>query len=126
MLEIAITIGSLLIGGAISWAISHLYYRRSSAKKPAWYDDAPDWAKEFMESLPNDPPSIDRLVELYQDALERGDISVDPSTGYVKCPKCGASPDHFKSWEAGDASRDMMFRGVKCGKCGHELTWEEV
>lgn len=126
MREVLLMFGGALIGAILSWPIAHWYYRRATKETPEWARHVPDWAVPLIESLPDSPVSTKRLVELYHKALEHGDISVDPWSGYISCPRCGASSDQFESWEASDPSQDMTFRGRKCGVCGYELSGEEV
>src|SRR5215471_2616808 len=63
-------------GGLLSWLITRHYYRKSSI-------DVPEWAKPILRSLPQNPPSKEKLLELFQDALQRGDVAPDPVLGHV-------------------------------------------
>ena len=109
----------IVIGGLISWFITDAYHRRSSTQVPIW-------AKPLIDSLPDSPVSSDRLIELYQQALETGDIDVDPmGSGYVVCPNFGAPASEFEGWQGNDARGDMYY-GSKCSRCGHVLTSTEV
>jgi|WetSurSiteA1Bulk_404760.scaffolds.fasta_scaffold527918_1 hypothetical protein len=57
-----------IIGGAaFSWLISHIYYKKSSVQ-------IPDWAKPIIERLPEEPPTKEKLLELFQDALDQGEV----------------------------------------------------
>lgn len=114
------TLLGVAAGALIGWLIAHWYYRRASV-------DTPEWAKPLIDKLPDAPVSIQRLVELYHDALENGEIGrPDPLGGYVACPECGDSSDNFEYWEQTDDARDDTYRGVKCGKCGYDVSWEQL
>jgi len=103
-----------LVGAGISWGIAHFYYRRSNTV-------APDWAKPLIEKLPDAPITIERLIDLYHEAIETGQVTAHPS-GYVKCPECGVGQEHFKGWEAVDHEREDHYWGFKCDKCNHVLS----
>lgn len=109
---IELLIGTVL-GGLVSWAITHVYYRQSSAKVPAW-------AKPLVEKLSDTPPSLEGLIKLYHEALEAGEFHPDPLTGYVVCPRCGTPSSEFKYWEANDPERGDLYRGVRCPHCNWE------
>ena len=95
-------------GGVLSWLISHIYYKKSSVK-------IPEWAKPIIERLPEEPPTNDRLLEIFQDALNRGEVEVDPIVGYVACPECKASSKDFKKTAYGDDMHTVVT--VECPHC---------
>jgi hypothetical protein len=67
-----------IIGGAIlSWVITHYYYLKSSIQPP-------EWAKPIIAKLPKEPPTKEKLVELFQEALDAGEAEFDPIFGYVR------------------------------------------
>jgi hypothetical protein len=119
MIELAIGVffGAAL-GGIITWVVAHVYHQRSSS-------NAPDWAKPLIESLPDTPVPVERLIELYQDALEAGEFEVDPFSGYIVCPECGAPSSEFESWEDID-DRGDHYVGRRCGQCGYSLSFMET
>ncbi len=92
MAELLIGGIGVLLGGLISWLITHAYYRRSSVQPP-------EWAKAFMERLPNAPVSDERLIQLYHEALQAKRISPDPFTGYLVCPQCSAPSSEFQYYD---------------------------
>ena len=101
-----------IIGGAIaSWAITHLYYRRSSK-------DIPEWAKPLIERFPISPPTIEQIIDFYHDGLEAGEYFPDHLTGRLTCPKCGAPASDFKGWTQADHRTDSMYAIVECPHCG--------
>ena len=100
----------LILGGLISWLVSHQYYKRSSK-------EAPEWALPLIEKLPDVPPSTERLLELYQDALDAGDIPFpDPITGRLTCPKCGTSNTEFEMGQGDNKYGHYVW--VTCPNCG--------
>jgi hypothetical protein len=98
MIEIGLSIISFLAG----CVVTHIYYRRASKEAPEWAKAIPEWAKPLIAKLPDQPISLDRLAELYHEELELGNIRPDPISGYLVCPKCGASTDQFESWATGN------------------------
>ncbi len=99
----------IVVGGLVSWFITHLYHRKSSI-------NAPEWAKSILERLPADPPSKERLLELFQDALESGDATPDPVLGHVACPECGAPSTEFEHKTHGDDYHTIVV--ASCPHCG--------
>lgn len=124
--SILISVISVIVGFLLSWAIAHRYYRRASRDMDEQAQYVPRWAVPLIESLPDHPVSTARLIELYHSALENGEVSPDPSSGYLACPKCGAPSDEFEPWEAVDHTRDDAYHGVRCGRCGADVSWSEI
>jgi rubredoxin len=102
----------IVAGAVISWAIAHAYYKKSSTEPP-------DWAKPIIAKLPEEPPSQEKLVELFQDALDKGEAEIDPITGYAACPQCKAPAKDFERQGFGDD--DVYVVSIKCPHCG----WDE-
>ena len=125
-LDLSLNVIFLVVGGLLSWLITHRYYRRSTVEVPTWIHETPEWAIPLIEALPDQPISLDRLIELYQNALDNGEISVDPHSGYVKCPRCGASSSQFESWQDMDDRRGDLYYGMKCRACGCEVSGEQA
>lgn len=99
-----------IVGGAVlSWIIAHSYYRKSS-KEP------PDWAKPIIAKLPDEPPTKEKLIELFQDSLDKGEAEIDPIFGYVACPQCKASAKDFEKSGFGDDHATIAI--VSCPHCG--------
>jgi len=95
----------------VTWLVAHFYYRRSVT-------NAPNWARPLIERLPDTPPTPERLMDLYQQALMDGQIErPDPMTGLYKCPRCGAPASQFK----GQTYESDYVTGVqiKCPSCGY-------
>jgi len=99
-------------GGLLSWLITRHYYRKSSI-------DVPEWAKPILRSLPQNPPSKEKLLELFQAALQRGDVAPDPVLGHVACPECHAPSSEFRHTTVGDDAHTIVV--ATCPRCG----WSE-
>jgi len=112
MLELVI---GLIGGAAFSWLISHIYYKKSSVQ-------IPDWAKSIVEKFPEKPPTKEELLDLFQGALDKGEVEIDPVVGYVACPKCKASAKDFKKTALEDYIRTVVV--VECPHCGWNKTIE--
>ena len=112
MLELVI---GLIGGGVFSWLISHIYYKKSSIQ-------IPDWAKPIIERLPQEQPTKEKLLELFQDALDKGEVEIDSVVGYVACPECKASAKDFKKTAVGDDIHTVVV--IECPHCGWNKTTE--
>ena len=99
-----------LAGGGISWLLTHVYYRKSSI-------EVPEWAKPIIRNLPPERPSRERLLELFQEALEKGDVRPDPVFGHVACPECHA-PFSDMNTTTRDADRGRVVAFADCPHCG--------
>jgi hypothetical protein len=102
----------IVAGGLLSWVITYVYYRKSSV-------DVPEWAKPIVESLPQNPPSKEKLLELFQAALQRGEVAPDPVLGHVACPECHAPSSEFRHTTFGDDAHTIVV--ATCPRCG----WSE-
>ena len=110
MLELVV---GFIGGAAFSWLISHQYYKKSSAQ-------IPDWAKPIIEKFPEKTPTKEELLNLFQDALNRREVEIDPVVGYVVCPECQASARDFKKTAVEDHTRTVAV--VECPHCGWNKT----
>lgn len=108
----------IVAGGLVSWLVTHLYYQRSST-------EVPEWAKLLIAKLPDSPVSPERLIQLYHEALDSGDLTPDPVSGYVACPKCGAQSSEFETQTAHDPKHDDTYYSRVCKKCGTEVWFEQ-
>tara|TARA_B110000037_G_C17026369_1_gene467551 strand:- start:15 stop:356 length:342 start_codon:yes stop_codon:yes gene_type:complete len=109
MIELAI---GVVLGGMVSWIVSHTYYKKSST-------EIPDWAKPIIEKLPNNKPTKDQLLKLFEEELISGNIRPDPILGYVACPKCKANATDFESTVVGNNDHTIVIK--TCPHCG----WSE-
>jgi len=111
---VELIIGAIL-GGIISWAVTHFYYKKAST-------DIPDWAKQIVEKLPQSKPTESELLELFQEALDTGDVVPDPILGYVACPNCKAPASDFEEKGFGDEYHTIVVK--TCPHCGWSETAE--
>ena len=109
-------IGGVLLGGIVSWVITHFYYKRSTV-------DIPRWAKPIIEKLPQLPPSLKELTELFQDAINEGIIKPHPVFQHVACPNCKAPLDSLREKVMSDDYNTIL--EISCPSCGWN-DWTEV
>lgn len=102
-------------GAAFSWLITHLYYRKSSSQ-------VPEWAKPLIEKLPDTPPTKEKLLELVQEYLNRGEVVVNEPTGHIACPECGNTAEQFQQEVFGDHRHTVVV--TSCPACGWSQTDE--
>jgi hypothetical protein len=105
---VELLIGAIL-GGILSWVITHIYYKKSSK-------EIPDWAKPIIKKLPQSKPTRAKLLKLFQDALNTGDIIADPMLGHVACPKCKAPASDFEEQLFEDEHHTVVSK--TCPHCG--------
>ena len=101
------------LSALISWFITHRYYRRSSK-------ETPEWAKDIIENLPADPPTLSQLIRLFQKHLDSGDIQMHPVFKIVACPKCGVPVRDLEEKVYGDDAHTIVI--ATCPSCG----WTET
>jgi hypothetical protein len=101
----------VIFGGFVSWLVTHIYYKKSSTK-------IPDWAKPIIDKLPQSQPTESELLELFQEALNSGDIVPDPIFGHVACPNCKAPASDFEKKEFYEDERCFTFVDITCPHCG--------
>ncbi|MBN1253595.1 MAG: hypothetical protein JXA16_15760 [Bacteroidales bacterium] len=100
---------SAIIGGLITWVFSHIYYKKSSK-------EIPEWAKPIIAKLPVSKPTSGELLQLFQEALNTGDVSIDPLFGNVACPKCNAPLKELEEKNYGDDNYTIVVKN--CPYCG--------
>lgn len=113
MRESLFLIVGVIAGGLITWIVAHIYYRKTLTQ-------VPEWAKPWVEGLPQEPLSNDQLLEYFQDALNEGVVTPDPLVGHVACPECKASAKDFEQQIFGDDIYTVI--NVSCPHCG----WNET
>jgi len=99
-----------IAGCLVSWLLAHIYYRKSSVHPP-------EWALPLIEKLPENKPSKEKLLELFQEALDLGEVKYDELTNAVACRECGAPAADFEvKYLGGNDYVDVV--DVKCPACG--------
>ena len=98
--------------------ITHIYYKKSSITPP-------EWAKPIIAQLPDEKPTMEKLIELFQDALDKGEAEIDPIDpifGHAACPQCKAPAKDFEKQGFGDD--DHYIVDVYCPHCGWNRSTE--
>ncbi len=112
MIELII---GIFFGALTSWLTTHWYFKKSSKEVPEWF-------KPTLNKLPNEKPSKEQLLELFQDALNYGEIKQHPILGHVACPECKAPLKDLEEKLFGDDAHTIV--SVSCTHCGWNETTE--
>jgi len=76
----------------------------------------------YYREIAKEPPTKEKLIELFQEALDTGEAEIDPIFGYVACPQCKAPAKDFKKKGFGDDYTTVVH--VYCPHCGWSNTAE--
>jgi predicted nucleic-acid-binding Zn-ribbon protein len=118
-------IGGLVLGGAISWFITHSYYVRSSRDQRAVFGKL---SSEIKALILSDKRASLTVVEL--NAILRDRVINDGSRDelpYKVCPKCGSNNidrdrDYIVDAEMGDDGMPVYtgtpYKTIRCENCG--------
>ncbi len=104
----------VVLGGVVSWAITHYYDRRASVR-------VPDWARPLLRRLPEAAPSKAELQKVFREVLEETELEVvEPEDEnefeeLEECPKCQS--DELEVGDDEDA-RGRVFETIECLSCG--------
>lgn len=118
----------LIIGGLISWAITHIYYEKSSKDQKIIYDKLTEDIRNIILEDKRSSLSIKELNELiHKKVTIEGSNDKYP---YKFCPKCGSESinrytDHVVDGEMNDGEPSYSatpFEVVECKSCG----WKET
>jgi Zn ribbon nucleic-acid-binding protein len=111
MVEIVV---SAVVGGLVSWAITHYYDRRAFVRVPAW-------ARPLMKRLPKRMPSRAELRKVFREVLAEVRLEASEPEEEIdfdeleECPKCGS--DDLESGDDENA-RGRVFETIECLSCG--------
>lgn len=112
MIQVILFIVGIIVSSVVTWIITYFYYRQSSI-------NVPKWAKEMVKHFPEQKPSSEELLRLFQENLDSGEVKVDPLLGRVACPQCGESSKNFERTGFGDDLHSVAI--ISCPSCG----WSE-
>ena len=107
------------LGAAISWGISHYYYKRGNQETPGWFS-----VERIKELLAKNPEDIDwtarQIVDLYNKKVF-DDSSSDPLP-FNCCPLCGS--ERLERAMHSDADGDEDYFIISCKEC-HWSDWTQ-
>jgi len=111
-------ITGLLLGGFITWIVTHLYYRRgrldARSDQEIIYNKL---SKEIRDAILQDARNKLTVKEL-NDLIN--EITLDPDSPaplpFKACPKCGS--ENLRGGEYTDVDRDDHYYYLKCEDCG--------
>lgn len=72
----------LVIGGVISWFITHIYHKKSDK-------EAPEWAKPLLKMLPELKPDETQLIDIVKDFISKEDdirFGENANGDYIRYP----------------------------------------
>ena len=111
-----------LLGVVLTWPIARYYYVKADSTAPTWWSPVERRLLEMVGER-DTRPSNEELLELFQEALQGGEVSVHPVLGCVACPACGASASGFRDERLpGDLETGEAALRISCPECG----WSEV
>ena len=88
-MEIALLVLSLVIGGLISWWISHAYYIKSNQDQKRLFSKLPEDVRSTILQDKRESLTVSELNELLEKKTIKSTIGGDPLP-YKACPKCGS------------------------------------
>ena len=123
----ALFVTGLIMGGLISWVITHIYYNKSSQDQRNIYNKLTEDVKSMILEDKRESLSIKELNELINKKATIEDS--DDIYPYRYCPKCGSEDisrytDHVVDGEMEDdipSYTATPFEVVECKQCG----WQE-
>ncbi len=87
-MEIVLFLLGVIIGGIVSWVISHAYYKKASQDQNVIFNKL---SKEIRDAILNDNRDKLSVLELNELLREKTiDAEVGEAIPYVACPKCGS------------------------------------
>lgn len=118
-------IGGVILGGIITWVITHIYYKRSRRDQNAVSDKLSLELKRLILDDKRKSLTVTDLNELLRDKVI--DRTSSETLPYKVCPKCGSenisrSTDFIVDEEAGDDGGTFQtaapFGIIQCLECG--------
>lgn len=111
MAIITLFVGAVL-GGMISWVITHLYYQKSTTEQKAITSKLSREVKEAILNLHTEKLTVKDLNKLLEEKTIDGEANGDPLP-FKACPKCGST-----KLERGSADyHDDLYYFIKCTEC---------
>lgn len=115
----------LIIGGLLSWGITHWYYVRSSRDQTSLYNKLSSELKGLILADERSNLSVKDLNELLRNTVI--DETSTDTLAYRICPKCGSenlwrSNDYIVEVEMGDEGMPFEtatpYKTIECDDCG--------
>ena len=124
-MEILQFVLGMITGGIISWEITHVYYKKSSANQKKLYNKLTDKIRNAILNDNREKLSVSELNKLIREKTI--DKNVGEAIPYMFCPKCGS--DELK--RTSDVEVDHQPEGpqllyhfdiIQCRQCGWTKT----
>lgn len=111
-MEIAIFILGIILGGLISWWISHVYYVKANQEQQTLFNKLNDDVRATILQDKRSSLSIRELNEILEKKTIKSPINGDPLP-YKACPKCGS--ENLKRKEL--VGNDNLYYVIECIDC---------
>lgn len=122
-------IAGIILGGLVSWAITHAYHVRASRDQKTIFNKLTRDLRELILQDKRAHLSVSELNAILKDRTI--DTSSDDSLPYKACPKCGSdnlnhSEDYDVEVEVGDSGDPIHsatpYGVIECEDCGWKDT----
>jgi predicted RNA-binding Zn-ribbon protein involved in translation (DUF1610 family) len=82
----------LLLGGAISWLVAHVYYRKASKEQEVLYKKLSSDVRKMILKDPRDSLTVFDLNRLLNSrTIDKHRMNQGDPLPYKACPKCGST-----------------------------------
>lgn len=124
-MEIVLFLFGLLLGGLISWGITHAYYNKASHDQNLLFNKLSEEVRDAILNDSREKLSVLELNELIREKTIDGDIA-EPSA-YTICPRCGSenlqmSSDAEVGYGGDGPELECLYDMVRCKKCNWTKT----
>ncbi len=111
-MEIILFILGVVLGGVISWWVSHAYYRKANHDQKRLFDKLSGDVRSAILQDKRDSLSVRDLNELLEKKTIKSPLDGDPLP-YKACPKCGS--EKLKRQEIN--TDDDNYYVIQCSEC---------
>ena len=124
-MEIFLFLLGLILGGLVTWGVTHAYYKKSSEDQKTLYNKLSD---DVRDAILDDNRKKLSVLELNELLMEKTiDYEVGEAIPYMACPRCGSedlqrTSDVEVDYGPEGAESAQHYDIVRCKKCGWTKT----
>ncbi|MGA9109742.1 MAG: hypothetical protein ACLPSL_04865 [Smithella sp.] len=120
-MEIVLFLSGLLFGGLITWAVTHVYYKKASKDQNIVFNKLSEDIRNAIMEDKREKLSVFELNELIREKTI--DKDVGEAIPYMACPRCGSedlerTSDVEVDYGADGPELAGHFDIIRCKKCG--------